>query len=132
MRDELDKELCERFPKIFAKRNGATAMLWGFECGDGWHPIIFSLCSNIQTYLDWVNRKETVVQQVVADQVKEKFGGLRFYYTGGDERIMGLVSMAESWAAQTCEVCGARGRLRGKGWLYTACDTHTKPEHLVP
>lgn len=129
MRDELDKELCERFPKIFAKRNGA---IWGFECGDGWHPIVFSLCSNIQTYLDWVNRKETVVQQVVADQVKEKFGGLRFYYTGGDERIMGLVSMAESWAAQTCEVCGARGRLRGKGWLYTACDTHTKPEHLVP
>lgn len=132
MRDELDKQLCEKFPKIFANRNGATEMLWGFECGDGWYPIIFSLCSNIQTHLDWVNKKETVVQQVVADQVKEKFGGLRFYYTGGDERIMGLVLMAESWAARTCEVCGAPGRLRGKGWLYTACDIHTKPEHLVP
>lgn len=133
MRDELDKELCERFPKIFANRNGdvtETAMVWGFECGDGWHPIIFSLCSNIQIHLDWINRNGVVVEQVVADQVKEKFGGLRFYYTGGDSTIMGFVTMAESWAAQTCEVCGAPGRLRGRGWIYTACDTHTKPEHL--
>ena len=49
----------------------------------------------------------------MADQVKEKFGTLRFYYTGGDDRIDGMVRMAESMSAVTCETCGAPGKLRG-------------------
>jgi len=62
--------------------------------------------------------------QVVADQVKEKFGTLRFYYHGGDDRIEGMVRMAESMSSVTCEECGAPGVLRGGGWLQTLCDTH--------
>ena len=70
-----------------------------------------------------------VVPQVTLDQVKEKFGTLRFYYTGGDDYVRGLVSMAEAMSGVTCEQCGAPGDLRGQGWLYTACDAHTKEEH---
>lgn len=62
--------------------------------------------------------------QVVADQVKEKFGTLRFYYHGGDSKIDGMVRMAESMSACTCETCGAPGVLRSGGWLQTLCDTH--------
>lgn len=65
---------------------------------------------------------------VVATQVKEKYGTLRFYHYGGDEYIDGVVAMAESMSARTCETCGAPGELRGLGWVYTACDEHTKPE----
>jgi hypothetical protein len=133
MREELDKQLCEKYPKIFADRYKPmteTAMCWGFEVGDGWYTIIDSLCGQIQNHIDWQNRKEEKVAQVVADQVKEKFGGLRFYYSGGDDVVDGMVRMAESWAANTCETCGKPGKLRGGGWLYTACDEHTKPEHL--
>lgn len=133
MREELDKKLCEKYPKIFANRYkpmAETAMCWGFEVGDGWYQIIDSLCGQIQHHLDWHNRTEEKVAQVVASQVKEKFGGLRFYYDGGDDVIDGMVRMAESWAANTCETCGKPGKLRGGGWLYTACDEHTKPEHL--
>lgn len=133
MREELDKQLCEKYPKIFANRYKPmteTAMCWGFEVGDGWYTIIDSLCGQIQNHIDWQNRKEEKVAQVVADQVKEKFGGLRFYYSGGDDVVDGMVRMAESWAANTCETCGKPGKLRGGGWLYTACDEHTKPEHL--
>jgi len=68
--------------------------------------------------------------QVVASQIKEKFGTLRFYYNGGDDYIRGLVSMAEGFSSRTCENCGNPGRRRGVGWLYTACDLHTKPEDL--
>jgi hypothetical protein len=71
------------------------------------------------------------IPQVTLDQVKEKFGTLRFYYSGGDDIIDGMVSMAESMSAVTCEECGDPGTLRGKNWIYTACDTHTKPEHLI-
>jgi hypothetical protein len=133
MRSELDKQLCEKYPKIFADRYKPmteTAMCWGFDIGDGWYQIIDSLCDQIQHHIDWKNRDGEKVVQVVATQVKEKFGGLRFYHSGGDDTIYGMVSMAESWAANTCEVCGKPGKLRGGGWLYTACDEHTKPEDL--
>jgi hypothetical protein len=64
------------------------------------------------------------VPQVVATQVKEKFGGLRFYYNGGDDHIHGLARMAESMSVVTCEECGAPGSIRGGGWIHTLCDTH--------
>lgn len=68
----------------------------------------------------------TAVPQVVATQVKEKFGTLRFYYDGGDAFIAGLVSMATSMTAVTCEECGVPGLQRGGGWIRTLCDEHAK------
>jgi hypothetical protein len=65
-----------------------------------------------------------IVPQVTVAQIKEKFGGLRFYYDGGDEYISGLVSMAESWATCSCETCGTPGERREGGWIRTLCDTH--------
>lgn len=59
--------------------------------------------------------------QVVASQVKEKFGGLRFYYNGGDDTVDGIIRMAEAWTGQTCETCGNPGTLGGNGWLTTLC-----------
>lgn len=70
---------------------------------------------------------ESVVQ-VTVDQVKEKFGTLRFYYSGGDDTISGLVNMAESMSAVTCEKCGNVGRRRGTGWISTLCNEHSKEE----
>ncbi len=64
--------------------------------------------------------------QVIVEQVKEKFGTLRFYYIGGDECIGGMVRMAESMTAVTCEVCGNKGKLGGKGWYSTRCKEHRK------
>ena len=64
------------------------------------------------------------IPQVRIRQIKEKFGGLRFYYDGGDEFIHGLVRMAESWASTVCEQCGEPGMLRHGGWVQTLCDKH--------
>jgi hypothetical protein len=61
---------------------------------------------------------------IEVQQIKEKFGGLRFYYDGGDERISGLVDMAETWANHTCETCGNKGQKRSGGWVRTLCDFH--------
>jgi hypothetical protein len=145
MREELDKALVEKYPLIFKNRYGdmkETLMCWGFECGDGWYQILDSLCANIQSHIDWSHKNHEwdikwneehpeeqrsvreIIPQVVAVQVKEKFGGLRFYYDGGDEQIYGMVRMAESWAANTCEECGHPGKMRTGGWIRTLCDTH--------
>ena len=72
-----------------------------------------------------------LVPQVTLDQVKEKFGTLRFYYTGGDEYIDGLVSMAESMSAVTCEECGNPGTQTDGGWIKTICKPCTKEKVKV-
>ena len=66
----------------------------------------------------------------MAVQVKEKFGTLRFYYDGGDHVTQGIVMMAESLSAVTCEQCGAPGQPDTRGWVKTLCDKH-QYERLV-
>ena len=127
MKQELDEYLCKVFPKIFAERNlpmQETAMCWGFDCGDGWFNIINQLCQNIQHHIDWKNKEKEVVAQVVVSQVKEKYGTLRFYYSGGDDTIDGMVSMAESMSGVTCEECGNIGESNNGGWIKVLCETH--------
>jgi len=129
MNERLDQRLVEKYPKIFANRYAdmkTTAMCWGFEHGDGWYDIIDSLCANIQNHIDWQEKMGNEIAQVVATQVKEKFGTLRFYYDGGDDYISGLVSMAESWSAVACEECGAPGTQNDGGWIKTLCETHRR------
>lgn len=145
MKKELDEQLCVKYPKIFVNRNAdmqTTAMCWGFDCGDGWYNILDKLCGNIQSHIDWSHKSHAwdiehneknpdkqrpvkePVPQVVATQVKEKFGGLRFYYDGGDDYVSGLAAMAESMSTVTCEECGATGNQRSGGWIRTLCNTH--------
>ena len=130
--EKFSEEMYTAFPKIFVRPFG------GFAIGPGWYQIIRSLCKNIQSYIDSrdcyrlslmksnpMNRAlPEQIEQVTVDQIKEKFGGLRFYYSGGDEKIDGMVTMAESWAAHTCETCGKPGKSRDGGWIRTLCDEH--------
>jgi hypothetical protein len=108
----------ERFPKMFDGKYG------GFAVGKGWYPILEVLCTNVQSHLDWKEKQGKPVPQVVVEQIKEKFGGLRFYYQGGDDEISGMVRMAEAWADIACEECGAAGKRRSGGWIRTLCDKH--------
>ena len=108
-----------------------TCMCWGFECGDGWFNILDQLMGNIQHHIDWKNKKEEVVAQVTLDQVKEKFGTLRFYYTGGDDVIDGMVRMAESMSGVTCEECSAPAKTHGPGWIRTICEPCEEARELA-
>jgi hypothetical protein len=116
--DAFAKHMEKQFPKMFGGKYG------GFACGEGWWPIIETLCSNIQHHIDWKNKAAEVVPQVTVAQIKEKLGGLRFYYDGGDDEIRGMVRMAEAWADKSCETCGAPGKRRYGVWIKTLCDHH--------
>ena len=64
------------------------------------------------------------IPQVVATQVKEKFGGLRFYYNGGDDIIQGMVQLTESLSYLVCEECGVMNEMVNPnydGWIQTTC-----------
>lgn len=130
--DQFESHMHETFPLLFDEPYG------GFAIGAGWWSIIEDTCFIIQDYIDGVkSRREFLlnkntydfpipeeVPQVVIRQIKEKFGGLRFYYDGGDDYIRGVVTMAEQWCSRTCEECGAPGTHRSGGWMRTLCDRH--------
>lgn len=56
-----------------------------------------------------------------AAQVKEKFGGLRFYMTIESDEITTLIREAEALSFKTCEECGQPGESRGASWVHTLC-----------
>jgi NADH pyrophosphatase NudC (nudix superfamily) len=70
------------------------------------------------------------IHQPVAAQVKEKFGGLRFYVDNADDYTRGVIAMAESMSYKTCEVCGSPGKQTGKGWIKTVCESCNKTQEV--
>lgn len=117
-------ELHQKYPKMYSQPYGGVAV------GPGWWPIIKALSAHIHYHVEWMQEQKEKYgrgdgcDDVIITQIKEKFGGLRFYYDGGDARVSGMVTMAESWAAHTCEECGKPGTSRRGGWIRTLCDEH--------
>lgn len=66
---------------------------------------------------------------LAVQQVKEKFGTLRFY-CGGTEAIDKYIHMAERLSAITCESCGKPGKAYDSGWIRTLCDSCRNNGHL--
>lgn len=94
---------------------------WG-SVGPGWIMIIKELHDEM-VKLD---------PEYTIEQIKEKFGGLRYYYTPSQgygneasDALENLVRGAEHLCSRTCETCGEPGSLRGDlSWLLTLCDKH--------
>ena len=182
MKAELQQKLFSKYPKIFGDRTKPmteTCMCWGIETGCGWYEIIDTLCEALTyTYttsieVDEEDGKRLGIEpynfndgknsyyfnveppQVIATQVKEKYGTLRFYYRFElDEKIIylletkkypdlekvndrfynfidGVVHFAEIASGRTCEITGQSGELHTSGgtrsgWLKTLNKEHAK------
>lgn len=104
---ELDKQLKGRWE---GGRGGY------YECDQGWFPIISQLDLDIRK----------IAPDYTILQIKEKFGGLRYYIGSLHENVFDkvhdIIKDAEKTAAKTCECCGEPGTLcRRGGWLKTLC-----------
>jgi len=98
-------------------------MLDLYECGHGWHKIISPV-------IDLIDKTKGRV-----DQVKEKYGALRIYWSPplegcSDEdydRVEQAIDNATDESRRTCEMCGAPGALFVKSrWYQTLCDDHAE------
>ena len=102
---------------------------FGIQCGNGWFAIINRLSSLCEAYIDILIREgqpEAVWPRV--GQIKEKFGGLRFYVDGAlPVTIRDEICKAEEKVSyKTCECCGHPGTLRTGNWLHTYCNACEK------
>jgi len=120
------EEIIAKYPKIFQDYEGNPGRVNWYGVPDGWLPIVDKLCGAIQNYIDHTIRYtkgETIKpQQVTCVQMKEKFGGLRFYTNGHDDIIEGMITMAEYLCDNTCDECGSEEDLgTTQGWISVKC-----------
>ena len=177
MKAELQQKIFDKYPKMFGdhtKPMTETRMCWGLEVGDGWYNLIDTLCEALTyTYttsiqVDKEDGKRLGIEpysdsyyfsveppQVIATQIKEKYGTLRFYYreeyseeihslyeTGKypdlqriidrySDYINGVVHFAETASGRTCEYTGQPGELHvsggtRSGWVKTVNKEYAK------
>jgi len=156
MSKEKLNTLIEEFPLLFANQKHR----FYFRCQDGWYNIIRSALALMNHHLgryreveeirdgikadgeeipEWIpnyfeENLEDPLNTFVINCVKEKFGGLRIYWTcpvypfrsRGWEFCCGITSMAESLSFVTCEECGSPGekRIIAGRVLQTLCTYH--------
>ena len=113
-----------QYPLCF-ERTG-SCMDFGLQCGSGWFPLLGRLLSKNEAHLaeKYAAGFRDPDYGFRIDQIKEKFGTLRFYVGGGDDQIFQWIVDAERESARTCELTGLSGTLhtkRGGFWLQTLC-----------
>jgi hypothetical protein len=109
-------------------RNYKHIGLVEFECGPGWIPLIETALTIIDNHLHRKHMSNPNAGHITLDQVKEKFGGLRIYFTDHShysEYIDGVFDFAEAISHNICEECGKPGKTRGDlSWMKTLCADH--------
>jgi hypothetical protein len=177
---ELEQKLFAKYPKIFVsidKSPQESPMAFGLEVGDGWYNLIDVLCEALTCtystgiFIDKEDGERLGIKpninkegepayyiivnapQVVASQVKEKFGTLRFYYRLEYSKdnlslvetkkypqlndinkrfadyIEGIVHFADIASSKTCEVTGAEGVLQKRGGWWKTISSDAAKTH---
>jgi hypothetical protein len=124
MRDELERTLLTEFPDLYwthTQDPSRSRMYEGFAVGDGWYNILYRLSTKIKSIVSSMSEEGFDPKEFCAFQVKEKYGGLRFYMHCSTMEIDEAIDEAEEESLRTCETCGNPGTLNEKGWLTTLC-----------
>jgi hypothetical protein len=137
MTPRLEEKLYKDFPDLYRNRvlpESISRMCDGFCCGDGWFHIIYTLSEKIAKICDDHHIRDDLYP--AAFQVKEKYGGLRYYIDTHPKTpkhifmaIRDAIHDAEMLSEVTCDVCGEKGRVvEVRHWIYTRCDKHIPSE----
>jgi hypothetical protein len=117
MNRDLVRALQARFPRFFRDLYGdprETCMSRGCEFADGWYPLLERLCEELEP---------VAPPEFRFTQVKEKFGEMRVYASGGNEETERLIRQACEESLRVCEECGATEGVTAewKRWFRSLC-----------
>lgn len=94
--------------KSYSGKKTLTLKIAKSNVGPGWSKLIEKI---------WL----VLPNDVIIEQIKEKFGGLRFYVANVSEEVMDYIHQVESESETVCENCGNPGKLYADGWWRTLC-----------
>jgi len=118
MTPELVEKIYAVAPQLYKEKDWPpqkSLMAFGLAVGDGWYQLIFNLSVELEA-------RHSEEFPVTAIQVKEKYGGLRFYVGYASDEMQKLIDEAESASYTICEDCGAPGKASGNAWIRTLCE----------
>ena len=119
MKKELQDELRKKYKWLEKNMSDKHPYpMFGFEVGDGWYALLDDLCFEIDRIF---TGDPDLEKNFYVAQIKEKFGGLRFYIYGGNDEIDARISEAEDKSYKICEDCGKKGKVNNTGWRTTLC-----------
>lgn len=91
-------------------------MFNSIDTGTGWYSLL----------ADCIGELSVAAPGFKILQIKEKFGGLRFYFSVAKQehydRANKIVRKAEQLSYVTCEHCGSAGKSQDGGWIKVLCD----------
>lgn len=134
-RDDFHKKLKQACPIFWRDGSPGGSFATPSVCS-GWHDIIFECSCQIEKALTSLQGLYPVNMMPYPAQIKEKFGGLRFYYDTPCElpkevlsEVEAAIQLAENKSYTICEYCGASdSKMRnqtpdgGNRWIKTLCD----------
>jgi hypothetical protein len=137
------EQLFTKYPSLFSEMHKDVStdlserpwpISFGIACGNGWFKLIDELCFLIVQSLEQYNERHKTAVGIRIVQIKEKFGGLRYYYTWSAKldlerphmeslksRIEGACQVVENLSLSTCELCGSPAACTTESWYHTTC-----------
>jgi hypothetical protein len=125
------QEILEKYPSLYREKDlpmEESCMYWGLDVPEDWLPVVDKLSGVLESmpkysYKTDPDNESSYVQvkvAIIAKQVKQKFGDLRFYYTVellgedcpedmSDDQVEGCYAWASQYArgaiAMATELC---------------------------
>lgn len=127
----LSDRLIAAFPQLYRSwQDRNIQQVWrtrqDFECGDGWFELFWHLSAQLEALIVALPTSEQ--DAYAPTNIKEKFGGLRFYMTKCTPEMDHTIRRAEEESIRTCEQCGKPGlRLKQDQMILTRCSEHAPP-----
>jgi len=121
--EDNTKRIIELCPSFFRGVEGTSFCRFGFECGNGWTELLLEFANAVANTISKLPMEQGT--KIVCLQIKEKFGGIRIYYSPVHPSIDNAVWVAEGKSMRTCEKCGSPGEREMNGtWMTTRCSEH--------
>ena len=129
-----NKELIERYPFLIPRNVWTDEIIIDLNSDEieytllddmptGWRNAFGEqMCEEIRKVLIQYNYLEKY--RIV--QIKEKFGGLRWYDNGAPREVFDIIEKYSQLSEGLCIQCGKQATLISKGWISPYCDDCVK------